>query len=85
MRLYGKSERNIFVSYGLATEGFEELPQILEALQTRAVTLGNQRARRKNHAVVQIFDAKLKMQTVVDSCRQLIDFLFIYRIDGIQR
>ena len=59
--------------------------QILEALQTRAVTLGNQRARRKNHAVVQIFDAKLKMQTVVDSCRQLIDFLFIYRIDGIQR
>ena len=24
--LFGKTERNIFVSFGLATEGFEELP-----------------------------------------------------------
>ena len=28
MRLFGKTERNIFVSFGLATEGFEELPNI---------------------------------------------------------
>lgn len=26
LRLYGKTERNIFVSFGLATEDFEELP-----------------------------------------------------------
>jgi len=26
LRLFGKTERNIFVSFGLATEGFEELP-----------------------------------------------------------
>ena len=26
LRLYGKTERNIFVSFCLATEGFEELP-----------------------------------------------------------
>ena len=26
LRLYGKTERNIFVSFDVATEGFEELP-----------------------------------------------------------
>ena len=29
MRLFGKTERNIFVSFGLATEGFEELPEVV--------------------------------------------------------
>ena len=28
LRLYGKTEWNIFVSFGLATESFEELPSI---------------------------------------------------------
>lgn len=48
-------------------------------------TLGNQRTRRENHAVIQILDAELEVQAVIDAGRQLINALLVDAIDRIER
>ena len=61
------------------------IPKAFQTLQSRTVTLGDQRACRENHAVVQVLDAKLEMQAVVNTCRQLVDALLVDAINGIER
>ena len=61
------------------------ISQILQALQPGTVPLGDQRARRENHAVIQVLNAELEMQAVVNTRCQLVDALLVDAIDGIER
>ena len=61
------------------------ISQILQALQSCTVSLGNQRACRENHAVIQVLDAELEVQAVVNACRQLVNTLLVNAVDGIER
>ena len=61
------------------------IPKAFQTLQSRTVPLGNQCARRENHAVVQVLDAEFEMQAVVNTCRQLVDALLVDAINGIER
>ena len=55
--------------------------QIDQAGQTHAVALSHERAGGEDHAMVEVLDAKLKMQAVIDLRGQLIDALLV---DGIR-
>ena len=57
------------------------ISQIDQAGQTHAVALSHERAGGEDHAMVEVLDAKLKMQAVVDLRGQLIDALLV---DGIR-
>ena len=61
------------------------ISQILQALQPGTVPLGDQRTRRENHAVIEVLNAELEMQAVVNTRCQLVDALLVDAIDGIER